>query len=250
MKSRVCFFSGLALAAVFLLSGCQKIQPGSHQEYPVELKWQRYSVEYQAVCLQVYRQAWQHVKRRAATLQEDWAVVLDVDETVLDNTRYQEILFEENRDFPYYWNEWVKEEKCPAVSGANIFIDSVRTLGEFAHVVYITNRNAPLEESTRNNLIKTGLWQQGDVLLCQQSHADTKEVRRQEVLTGAGRCEGMGPRKIIALIGDQLGDVAAYPRGVAADDYRHYYRKSPQWGVQYFILPNPMYGYWFSNYKR
>lgn len=232
-----------------IISGCQSA-PSPTARYPVDLMWVRQSVEFEAICLQTYRAAWESIKFRAALLQQDWAVVLDVDETALDNSRYQEILFEQNREFPYYWDDWVREEACPPIPGVKAFLDSVRSLGKFAHVVYITNRNAPLEEATRNNLQKAGLWQDGDVLLCQQSKEDTKEIRRNEVISGTGRCEGMGNRTLLALIGDQLGDMEAYPADVPTGEYKGYYRDSDKWGTQYFMLPNPMYGYWARGYAR
>lgn len=243
-------FNYQALMLLALLFAACQTTPSPTPKYPTELKWVKYSVEYEAICVQTYRAAWQEVKSRAASLQENWAVVLDVDETALDNFRYQEILFEQRKDFPYYWDEWVLREECPPIPGVKAFLDSVRSLGKYAHVVYITNRNAPLEEATRNNLQKAGLWQEGDVLLCQQSHDDTKEIRRQEVIRGTGRCAGMGERLIIALIGDQLGDVEEYPHNISPDKYKNYYLNSAKWGASYFILPNPLYGYWIRDYAR
>lgn len=244
------FKSFLSFTLLFIfLSGCQST-PSPASKYPVDLKWVRQSVEFEAICLQTYRAAWESVKTQAASVQQDWAVVLDVDETALDNSRYQEILFEQNREFPYYWDDWVREEACPVIPGVKAFLDSVRSLGKFAHVVYITNRNGPLEEATRNNLQKTGLWQEGDVLLCQQSRQDTKEIRRNEVIQGTGRCEGLGKRTLLALIGDQLGDMEAYPSDILPGEYKSYYRDSDKWGSKYFMLPNPMYGYWVGGYSR
>lgn len=135
----------------------------------------------------------------------------------------------------------------PPVPGVKAFIDSVRSLGPHAHVAYITNRNAPLEDATRANLKAAGLWQEGDVLLCQQSHEDTKEIRRSELSSGTGRCAGRGEKQIIALIGDQIGDVEAYPERDEAtghpswnEQLRSYYLDLEKWGTHYFILPNPI----------
>lgn len=218
----------------------------------LEVQWMRQSVEYDAICIQTYRAAWQAVKAQAAVLQEDWAVVLDVDETVLDNSRYQEILYEQKRQFDYAsWDEWVQRRECPPVPGAKAFLDSVRTLGRFAHIVYITNRKAHLDEPTRENLRQTGLWRDDDVLLCQRDGQDSKEARRQEVLNGTGRCEGRGKRLIIALVGDQLLDMEPYPEGISIspENFKAHYRHSPYWNTRYFMLPNPMYGYWVDGYK-
>ena len=142
------------------------------------------------------------------------------------------------------------EENCPPVPGVKAFIDSVRSLGERAHVVYITNRNINLEEATYNNLREVGLWEEGDVLMCQKGRPDTKEIRRNEVTTGTGRCEGMGERLIIARIGDQVGDMEVYPENLPVEKYKEFFAKSGKWGTEYFMLPNPMYGYWTRGYTR
>lgn len=243
-----------------LVSSCQTSSSAPADNAPViplDVRWVRQSVEYQALCTQVYRLAWQSVKQQSAGLERDWVVVLDVDETALDNSRYQEIIYEERQEFPYFWDEWVLQQECPPVPGVKAFIDSVRTLGPHAHIAYITNRNAPLEDATRANLKAVGLWQEGDVLLCQQSQEDSKEIRRNELRSGTGRCAGLGEKKIIALIGDQIGDMEAYPEQDESaghpswnDQLRSYYLDLEKWGTRYFILPNPMYGYWERGYQR
>lgn len=239
----------LAAAAFLFITACQAPADDA-PEYPVDVAWVRQSVEYAAICRMTYREAWRAVKAAAAETEGDWVVVLDVDETVLDNSRYQEVLFERGIAFPEYWDDWVREEACPPVPGAVAFIDSVRSLGPRAHIAYITNRNAPLEAATRANLDKVGLWREGDVLLCQVDRSDSKVKRRNEVKTGSGRCAGMGERTILALVGDQLADVTAYPEDVAPEAYRGHYRGMPEWGTRWFILPNPMYGYWARGYAR
>ncbi len=244
------------LISFSLLIGCHSTRTQVETPapiYPVELKWVRQSVEYQAICTEVYRAAWQSVKKQTANLNEDWVVVLDVDETALDNSRYQEILYEKNEHFPFYWDGWVLEENCPPVPGVKAFIDSVRSLGEHAHVAYITNRKVKNEAATRNNLRKAGLWRDGDILLCQNNtteRRDTKSIRRKELQTGAGRCDGLGEKRIIALVGDQLGDMTAYPPNISPEKYREYFQKLPEWGVKYFMLPNPMYGSWMRRYPQ
>lgn len=215
---------------------------------PPDVHWVRYSVEYPAICIQTYRWAWETVKAQADTVEGDWAVILDIDETVLDNSRYQEILFETGEKYPYFWDDWVRQEECPPVPGVKTFLDSVHTLGEHAHVVFITNRKIHLEEATLNNLRKVGLWREGDVLLCRRDKSDTKILRRKEVREGTGRCEGMGKRKILALIGDQLADVMEYPTPGTVLENKTQILKSPDWGTRYFLLPNPMYGYWQLGY--
>ncbi len=223
--------------------------PPPTRKMPKDVKWVRYSVEWSAIYVSVYRNAWQQVKRRAANLQEDWAVVLDIDETVLDNSRYQEILFEQQKKFPYYWEEWVRKAEAPPVPGVRAFIDSVRSLGEHAHIAYITNRKSKYQTATKENLKKVGLWQEGDVLLCRTDRSDTKGKRRREVMEGTHRCANMGKRKIIVLVGDQLGDFIDYPKEGNILQKRSEILTMPEWGTRFFLLPNPMYGSWYFGYK-
>ena len=236
--------------ALIVLAAFACQQQSSEAEKPMgnEVQWVRQSVEYQAICQQVYRQAWQAVKAEAARTNEDWVVILDIDETVLDNSRYQEMMYGQNKSYPYYWGEWRLEEKCPPVPGVKAFLDSVRTLGERAHIAYITNRADSLEGATISNMMKQMLWDEKDVILCRKSKADTKEIRRQEVIQGTGRCDGLGTRKVLALIGDQLPDMQTYPSQTAPADFQGHFLGAPEWGQRYFILPNPMYGYGTSGY--
>ncbi len=247
MRHPYLFLLSILTLTVFLWN-CQS--ETEKPPYPLEVKWVQTSVEYQALCEQVYQSAWEAVKAAAPEVGEDWAVVLDIDETVLDNSGYQEIIYKQGKSYPYYWDEWVMSAKCPPTPGVKEFLDKVRNLGEQAHVVFITNRRAHLREATLVNLKALGLWKEGDVLLCKQDSADSKVKRRAEVRQGAGRCEGMGTRKIIALIGDQLADVTAYPEGVAPENYKEHFRNNPEFGRTEFILPNPMYGYWTNGYRQ
>jgi predicted secreted acid phosphatase len=60
----------------------------------------------------------------------------------------------------------------------------------------------------------------------------------------------MGKRRIIAFIGDQLGDMELYPPDISPADYLAHYSKTGKWGSEYFMLPNPQYGYWVNDYQR
>ena len=240
----------LILALTLLLgigSGCSQEKENT---LPSSVRWVSESVEYAAICQQTYRSAWPVVRQAAAQQTGDWAVVLDVDETVLNNVQYEIELAQQGEHYtPETWAAWVRRREAPPVPGGRAFLDSVRSLGERAHVVFITNRDATLENDTIENLRAYGLWQDGDVILCRKEKADTKVIRRREVETGTGRCAGFGPRTIIALFGDQLADLMAVQVIAAPDSMRQHYLQQPGWGQRYFVLPNPMYGYWQRGYK-
>lgn len=218
---------------------------------PNDVLWVQKSVEYAAICHQTYRAAWESVLRMAAQEQGNFAVVLDLDETVIDNTRYQierwKMGISHNSES---WRKWVEREEAGLVPGAKTFLKNVRTLGSRAHIVYITNRKAKQDNSTIANLKKLGVWSEHDLLLARQSELDNKIVRRSCIESGTGRCEKNGPMKIIALFGDNIKDFVDVRDSAHAARLRNEEMPSdPAWGTRYFVLPNPMYGSFNRGYK-
>ena len=57
--------------------------------FSTALNWITKSREYQAVCLQTYANAWEKVAAAARKQKGPWTIVMDLDETVLDNSGYQ-----------------------------------------------------------------------------------------------------------------------------------------------------------------
>ena len=249
MYKGIHYFLFSVFILLLFLSNCKESNSNQKIDIPNDVKWARYSIEYEAICIQTYQSAWRAVRESAKNLKEDWAVVLDVDETVLDNSPYQEILFQKNEKYPFFWDEWVNQAKAESVPGVAAFIDNVRSLGKYANIVYITNRKIENEEATIKNLILNGMWKDGDVILCRKEKNDTKKIRREEVINGTGRCAGKGKRIIIALIGDQLHDLVNYPKRISPDSLKNLYNDSENWGAKWFVLPNPMYGPWINFYK-
>lgn len=223
----------------------------SNQEMSRDLKWITQSVEYVALCTQVYNNAWQAVQRAAQNESRDWVVVLDVDETVLDNSQYAVERRAIGADYtPESWAKWVFRKEATLVPGAKKFIDRVRSLGELAHIAYITNRRFEHEQATFENLQKYDLFKPGDIILTRKGREDTKAKRRRCLETGTGRCQDSGPLVILALIGDNIRDIMPV-RGLeqARALRQEKVPEDPNWGVKYFILPNPTYGSWVRDYR-
>lgn len=249
-KRKIIVLNFIIVALSLFILNCNRNETqAENSKITNDIKWVRSSVEYQAICIQTYRWAWIAVKEKSKQLDVPWAVVLDVDETVLDNSPYEAMAAEKGLQYPALWSEWVLSAEAEAVPGAKAFLDSISTLGERAHVVFITNRDTAFERATIENLKKLNMWAEDYLMLCQRDKSDTKLIRRREVQTGTGRCEGMGERKIIALIGDQLGDVVDFAGGTSVEELRDMFRESPLWGSSSFVLPNPMYGSWLTGYK-
>jgi 5'-nucleotidase (lipoprotein e(P4) family) len=240
----------ILLAVLFFWSSaCNRTPSEEKIQLSNDIKWARQSLEYRAVCIQTYKSAWKYVKKITGKLHEDWAVVLDVDETLLDNSFYEEYIFKKGEKYPYFWDDWVKRAEAEPIVGAKNFIDSVRTLSPFAHIVFITNRDTSQESATIENLMRHKMWSQNDRILCRRDKTDKKENRRNEVSEGTGRCNGDGRRLIIALIGDQINDVTEFDKEIPLKQLKGEVLDNKNWGQGWYILPNPMYGYWVNEYK-
>ncbi|GLQ92893.1 5'-nucleotidase, lipoprotein e(P4) family [Dyella acidisoli] len=170
------------------------------------------------------------------------AVILDIDETVLDNSPYQARLIRKGGEFNEAdWAAWCKEERARAMPGAVAFTQFAAKHG--IAVIYISNRAQDLDAATLSNLRKVGLpVSSPDAFLglgtllpgCDQVGTE-KNCRRQLV--------GQHYR-VLMQFGDQLGDFVtvfantATGRAQAMAPYKDWI------GTRWFVLPNPTYGSW------
>lgn len=168
------------------------------------------------------------------------AVIVDVDETVLDNSPFQARLEKAGIGFDYeVWDKWVREMKAAAVPGAVEFLQYAYDEGVM--VFYMTNRSYEHEEATRGNLEKLGfpLDDQIDTLLMNGEKEDwvSDKTNRRSFLADQYR--------IILLIGDVPNDFVIGTKGVSIEErnaelegYHDY------WGEKWILTPNPVYGDW------
>lgn len=230
-----------------LLFGAAVLMPTMTLAVPraQDIRWVRESGEYAALVQQTYLHATLAVEQQAQTIRvkHPWSVVMDLDETVLDNSPYQlELLAYEANYTPESWGAWVMRAQAELVPGARGFIEAVRGAG--GKMVYLSNRGVEHYEATKRNLERQGLWQKGDVLcLKRDENDDDKARRRTEVREGKGDCTATRkPSTVLAYVGDQLSDFpSSEETGV---------NRLEGLGRQYFLLPNPMYGSWMRRSTR
>lgn len=208
---------------------------------PPAVHWYRTSAEQRAVYEEVYRWAAASVEGLAAERAPgSWAVILDADETVLDNSTYQ--LRRARAGLGYTsesWNAWVREEAAAALPGAAAFVRRVHELGGRAAIV--TNRDSEVCPETLHNLRAVGVA--ADMVLCRAPGEPGKEARFRAVREGTTG-SGLGPLEVLVWVGDNIRD---FPGGSQA------WRGGalpPEVGVRWFVLPNPMYGSWEDNPPR
>ncbi len=234
---------------VVLLSGCVVgIAPVSTaptsaapaaREIPLDVRWVRRSAEHDAVFAQTYRSAGRHLRAVADTLAAaDWAVVLDADETLLDNSLYQRERAEQGLGFtPDTWDAWVRREQATALPGAAAFVQLVAELG--GRVVVVTNRADAVCDQTRRNLANVGL--QADAVLCQVGEEGDKNARFASV--AGGQVPGLPPLAVVMWVGDNVQD---FP-GLGQDVRLGGEGALAEFGGRFWVLPNPMYGSWTRN---
>jgi 5'-nucleotidase (lipoprotein e(P4) family) len=207
----------------------------SVRRLPNDIRWFRNSAEYRALTTQVYRQAAVRLPSLVTGLARDsWAVILDADETILDNSEYQRRRASVDSAFSEpTWVAWVRERAAIPVPGAVDFVRLVRTMG--GKVAVVTNRADSLCAETRENLTKIGAG--ADFVLCAPPGQTDKNPRFQRIQSGAGAGT---PLRVVAWVGDNIQDFPALTQQVMRDDPT----KLNDFGTRFFVLPNPMYGSW------
>ncbi|TBR13132.1 MAG: acid phosphatase [Lysobacter sp.] len=218
--------------------------------------WMR-SAEYRAASAQAYRAAIAQLDR--AMKDRDWdaldpaeranparglppAVVLDVDETVLDNSPYQARLIASGDEYSEpTWDAWVQERKARPVPGVLDFAKAAQARG--ITLLYLSNRAVHLKEATLANLRAAGLPVKNDSVFmglgtvvrdCEQDGSE-KNCRRQL----AGRSY-----RVLMQFGDQLGDFVQVPANTPEGRTAVYEAHARWFGERWWMLPNPSYGSW------
>ncbi|MCS4235755.1 5'-nucleotidase, lipoprotein e(P4) family [Stenotrophomonas sp. BIGb0135] len=217
--------------------------------------WMQRAQEYKAITEQTYRAAADHLDK--ALKEANWdalvpeergnaakglkpAVVLDVDETVLDNSPYQARLVRDGKEYDELsWDQWVAEKKAKAIPGVVDFAKAANAKG--VTLLYISNRAVHLKEATLANLRAEGLPVADDSVFlglgtvvkdCEQAGSE-KNCRR--------RLAGQQYR-VLMQFGDQLGDFVEVTantndgRDALLQQYHDWF------GERWWMLPNPTYG--------
>jgi acid phosphatase len=217
--------------------------------------WMQTAAEYRACCLQTYRLAGERLKQRLSGFNRNGpkppAVILDLDETVLDNSPFQTWLFRYHLAYSQnLWDVWEKDYpgEVRLVPGALDFIRDAEAAG--AAVCYISNRVEQYRASTLKALERVGI--------------SVKDIDNRLFLTAekvsdkSARRERVGQRyEVLMLLGDNLRDFSEEFRAEKVDPadapalrkaitarYDQVDRERAKWGADWFILPNPVYGEW------
>ncbi|MCI0706347.1 MAG: 5'-nucleotidase, lipoprotein e(P4) family [Ignavibacteriae bacterium] len=235
------FFSFLTVSAciLFVSSSFQTEIPNgiSTREHNVmSVLWFQTAAEARALYYQAFNLARLMLDKDLAEQPTDKkrAVIVDIDETVLDNSPYEGRAIKINKGYPHDWDKWVDLAQAEALPGAVEFLQYAVSHG--VDVFYVTNRKVRDKNATIENLKRKGFPQADEAHVVVRTTESSKESRRLKIAE---------THRIVLLMGDNLGDFAEVfdnksvkGRNDVVDSLKS------EFGKRFIVLPNPIYGDW------
>ena len=225
-------------------------QPGAQaqaradNEYQVAaILYQQTAAEYRALCYQAFN--WGRIvldgdektKKKLPKIErkKPRAVVVDIDETVLDNSPAQAYLVKNRLPFDQKgWYAWGEMRKARAVPGAVDFLNYAVSKG--VKVFYVSNRDDVQKQATMENLKNVGF---------QDVSAENVVLRTTESSKEARRLAISQKYRIVILMGDNLDDLSnVFERKSILERFAETDKLREMFGNKFIVLPNAMYGTW------
>ncbi|MGC6377608.1 5'-nucleotidase, lipoprotein e(P4) family [Bisgaard Taxon 45] len=236
--------SVIAVSSLVLLAACsnqqtveQANQAKLQQQVAMGLIWTQQSGEYAALTHQAFNSAKVAFDHAKAKKGKKKAVVVDLDETMLDNSAYTGWQIQSGQDFsPKTWTKWVDARQSALIPGAVEFSNYVNANG--GTVFFVSNRRDDVEKAgTVDDMKRLGFTGVSEKTLLLKKDKSNKSVRFKQV-------ENMG-YDIVLFVGDNLNDFgdATYKKSNA--ERRDFVAKnSKAFGKKFIMLPNTQYGDW------
>jgi len=217
------------------------------QQYQAEtetmgLLWMRTSAEYRALAYQGYNVAMNAVKMAVTDpshQRKPLAIVLDADETVVDNTQLMgESIVKGNGRFDApWWRQAVHQGKSQAMPGAVDFLNEVHKQG--VEIFYVSNRYVPVNlDVTIQNFKELGFpsVDKDHVLLFEK---DSDKQPRFDMIAKK--------YYVVVYMGDNAGDFPIGTKGkTLAERNAIIDAHKEDFGTTFVVFPNPAYGSWVS----
>jgi len=213
--------------------------------------WQQTAAEYRVVTRIVYTMAKLQLERALAdpawTAERSQseglknlppAVIMDIDETVLDNSAFQGRLIKDHLSYSdRLWRIWGVKQQATEIPGAVDYISFAQARG--VAVFFVTNRDQSDEPAVRKLLTAMGVNLGGntDTILSRGERPDwgsDKASRRRFIAQS---------HRVLLIVGDDLGDFISEYRGTPEDRLKETFKHS-EWGTKWIMIPNPIYGSW------
>ncbi|MBM3568502.1 MAG: 5-nucleotide phosphatase [Alphaproteobacteria bacterium] len=165
------------------------------------------------------------------------AVILDIDETLMDNSAYQGWMVMKDTSFdPKTWNAFVNTRASVPIPGAVEFCQYAESKG--VKVFYVSNRTGEEEPATRDNMAKFGFPMGGnvDTFLMARERPDWTSAK------GTRRAHIAKDYRVLLMMGDNFGDFTDEYRGGEAERLAVFEKHKARWGREWIVVANPTYG--------
>ncbi len=245
MKSN--FFKLFFLSIILISFGCnnkqdQKTQDINSNNLLNATAWFQQSAEKRACYTQTFNWAKKQLTENleASKSKLPKAVIVDIDETMLDNSPYEVYLIKHNLTHKRkLWDHWVQMAKAQALPGALDFTKFAKQNN--VEVFYISNRNVRNLVPTMKNLRYRGFPYADSAHILLEDTTSDKSPRREIVAS---------KYDVIMLVGDNLRDFDEIFKDRTDNfGFKTVDNNKKLFGSKYFILPNPMYGQWLKVYN-
>jgi 5'-nucleotidase (lipoprotein e(P4) family) len=203
--------------------------------------WVQSSAEYRALTISIYNMSKVILDMHLAKPSEKpKAIILDLDETLLDNSPYQAMTVAEQTGYPDGWFDWIDAAQAEATPGGLDFLRYADSKG--VKIFYVSNRKnkgereGPGLDNTLKNLVALDFPQAVREQIYLRTGPSSKEERRQTI---------MKDYEVVMIFGDNLKDHSDAFKGGTPDERKAAVdRYAADFGISWIVLPNPMYGEW------
>ena len=237
------YFSLSIISAYFLMTGCNcpneiNNKDSVNEHLLAATLYHQRAAEMKALYYQAYNIARCRLDEKLKETENpaSLAIVLDIDETVLDNSPYEAKTILENISYPEGWDEWMDLANADALPGAVDFLSYADKKG--VGIFYITNRKEKYRGQTMQNLLEKGFPQAINGHLLLRTEGSGKGKRRNLVSEN---------HEIFLLLGDNLSDFdMIFDKKSSGEREAAVKKLRDEFGKKFIILPNAMYGDWLS----
>jgi 5'-nucleotidase (lipoprotein e(P4) family) len=199
--------------------------------------WMQTAAEYRALCYQTFALAKMNLDVFLSSYSgaKPVAVIVDADETVIDNSDYEAFLIGKNFGYSSKtWTLWMAAAQARAIPGAGEFLNYAK--GKGVEIFYVTNRKMVGYEGTEKNLKALGFPYVDKKHLLLRTKSSDKQARRDLVANDYS---------IAFLMGDNLNDfLSVFAKKSVDERFAEVDKVKNEWGKRFIVLPNPTYGDW------
>ena len=198
------------------------------------LLWTQASGEWRALCYQ----GWNVARLRLDALlplprEKKPAVIVDIDETVLDNSPYHASVVLAAPGAAPRWADWIALADAQPIPGALDFLRYAVAQG--VEIFYVTNRTRDEEAATLENLRKFDFPLVDEAHVIVRSGESSKEHRRAAIAAS---------HDILLLCGDNLSDFADFGHRTAVARNELADTMHAEFGRRFIVFPNTFVGEW------